>query len=188
MSAEIATLERVKAAIAGLRQTDEKVTADRIIQRLGGGSKPTVLKHMKTLRNEDVPQDPVPAVVFDMARTALADIYAAGAKAESERNRSQMERMTRVMDELDIQIEELAHENTRLTVQAGQLQSERDAAINRGEALDEELRATRADLNAARSELANERAAASVRLSEMIARFEASLSTIGTKTARARTK
>ncbi len=46
MTAEIATLDKVRAAVEQLHHDGLKATADGVISLVGGGSKPTVLKHM----------------------------------------------------------------------------------------------------------------------------------------------
>lgn len=67
MSAEIATLDKVKAAVAQLHQDGRRATADAVFAIIGGGSKPTILKHLKTLREEPKPvDDDVPAAILDL--------------------------------------------------------------------------------------------------------------------------
>ena len=90
-----------------------------MIAIIGGGSKPTVLKHMTALREEPkaVGGD-VPAGVLDLARPVLAQIFAEGGKAEAARNRDQIERLHRMLGDLDAEVEALAAVNL---VQEGQL-------------------------------------------------------------------
>ena len=67
MSAEIATLEKVGLAADELRRQGKKVTANSVIAAIGGGSKPTVLKHLKALRTQTDDQDEeIPASVYDL--------------------------------------------------------------------------------------------------------------------------
>lgn len=178
MSLEIASLEKVKSAVAHIRAHGGSATANLVIAHLGGGSKATVLRHLKTLRASDVPADAVPAAVMDLARAALTEIYAAGAKAEGDRSAAGLVRLTSALEELDTQVEELAVENEalrdRLEVEA--------ADRERTAALVEELRTTLArtarDLQTAKNELALERGAASERLGSLMTRFEASVASM----------
>jgi DNA repair exonuclease SbcCD ATPase subunit len=119
MSAEIATLEKVKAAVAQLHKDSQRATADAVIAIIGGGSKPTVLKHMKALREEPkAAEGDVPAGILDLARPMLAQIFAEGSKAEAARNRDQIERLHRMLGDLEAEVEALAAANL---AQEGQL-------------------------------------------------------------------
>lgn len=63
---------------------NQRATADAVIAAIGGGSKPTVLSHLKTLREE--PQQPVtdlPAGILDLVRPALVQIFADRSSAQS---------------------------------------------------------------------------------------------------------
>jgi DNA repair exonuclease SbcCD ATPase subunit len=112
MSAEIATIEKVRAAVAQLHRDEQRATADAVIAIIGGGSKPTVLKHMKALREEPKTVDgDVSAGILDMARPLLAQIFAEGGKAEAARNRDQIERLHRMLGDLEAEVEALAAAN-----------------------------------------------------------------------------
>ena len=112
MSAEIATIEKVRAAVAQLHHDAQRATADAVIAVIGGGSKPTVLKHLKTLREAPKTLDgDVPAGILDLARPLLAQIFAEGAKAEAARNRDQIERLHRMLGDLEAEVEALAATN-----------------------------------------------------------------------------
>src|SRR6218665_770283 len=119
MSAEIATLEKVKAAVTQLHKAGQRATADAVIALIGGGSKPTVLKHLKTLREEPkAVEGDVPAGVLDLARPMLVQIFAEGSKAEAARSSDQIERLHRMLGDLEAEVEALAAANL---AQEGQL-------------------------------------------------------------------
>ena len=118
MSAEIASLEKVRAAVAQLHLNNQRATADAVIAAIGGGSKPTVLKHLKTLREEpQQPADDLSAGILDLVRPALAQIFAEGSKAEAARNRDQIERLHRMLGDLEAEVETLGAVNTALDKQ-----------------------------------------------------------------------
>lgn len=127
MSAEIASLEKVRAAVAQLHLNNQRATADAVIAAVGGGSKPTVLKHLKTLRQE--PQqaaDDLPAGILDLVRPALAQIFVEGSKAEAARTRDQIERLHRMLGDLEAEVETLGAVNTALDEQVVDLGRELD--------------------------------------------------------------
>ncbi|ODT74102.1 MAG: hypothetical protein ABS76_37815 [Pelagibacterium sp. SCN 64-44] len=115
MSAEIASLEKVRAAVAQLHLNHQRATADAVIAAIGGGSKPTVLKHLKTLR-EEPPQavDDLPAGILDLVRPVVAQIFAEGGKAEAARTRDQSERLHRMLGDLEAEVETLGSVNAVL--------------------------------------------------------------------------
>lgn len=115
MTAEIATLEKVRAAVEQLHRDGLKATADGVISLIGGGSKPTVLKHMKALR--ELPQaadSTLPANVLDLLKPVAAQIYAEGGRAEEGRNREHTERLHRLLGDLEAEVEALATGNQSL--------------------------------------------------------------------------
>jgi uncharacterized protein YqgV (UPF0045/DUF77 family) len=114
MSAEIASLDRVRAAVANLRQAGSKVTANRVIEAIGGGSKGTVIAHLRTLRSQSVDHGDLPPAIIEMARSALADVFEAGRKAEADKLRGLSEHLSAALDEQDAQIGELIDENENL--------------------------------------------------------------------------
>ena len=107
MSAEIASLERVRQAVETIRRRNGKPTADNVISVIGGGSKKTVLSHLRTLRDPQPVDDGVPPTVIEIARTALSEIYRAGGQSEADRSRAILERLSLSLDEQEAQIEEL---------------------------------------------------------------------------------
>jgi septal ring factor EnvC (AmiA/AmiB activator) len=100
MSSEIATLERVRAAVQDLHGEGAKATADAVISRIGGGSKPTVLKHLRVLREIK------PLSILEKAKPFLAEIFVAGSAAHETRTREQTERYHRMMSDLEAQVAE----------------------------------------------------------------------------------
>lgn len=125
MSAEIATLDKVKAAVAQLHQDGRRATADAVFAIIGGGSKPTILKHLKTLREEPKPADgDVPAAILDLGRPVLAQIFAEGGKAEAARNRDQIERLHRMLGDLEAEVEALATANLTQESKIADLEAE----------------------------------------------------------------
>ncbi len=127
MSAEIASLEKVRAAVAQLHLNHQRATADAVIAAIGGGSKPTVLKHLKTLREEpQQAEDDLPAGILDRVRPALAQIFAEGGKTEAARNRDQIERLHRMLGDLEAEVETLGAVNTALDEQVVDLGRELD--------------------------------------------------------------
>lgn len=174
MAAEIATLEKVKAAVSILRMRGIAPTADRVIDAIGGGSKSTVLSHLKTLRNpgpEDEPE--LPPHLLDVARSALAEIYRAGAQAEADRSRTMSQRLSLVMSEQESQIDEFAAENARLGIQCEGLSSALKDARFEAEALLVRLKGCEQEVLEVRNELATERSANALRLDEGMQRLEA---------------
>lgn len=129
MSAEIATIERVRSAVEELRRAGQSPTADAVI-RLIGGSKRTVLTHLRALRDAGPAQDDMPTAVLEMMRPVARDIYRAGQQAESDATRTATERMSRVIADQDVQITELLAENERLESEQASLARDRDAAIS----------------------------------------------------------
>lgn len=122
MSAEIASLEKVRAAVAQLHLNNQRATADAVIAAIGGGSKPTVLRHLKTLREE--PQQPVtdlPAGILDLVRPALAQIFVEGSRAEAARTRDQIERLHRMLGDLEAEVETLGAVNAALDERVAEL-------------------------------------------------------------------
>jgi hypothetical protein len=132
MTAEIATLEKVRAAVEQLHRDGLKATADGVISLIGGGSKPTVLKHMKALRELPQAADSVlPASVLDLLKPVAVQVYAEGARAEENRNREHTERLHRLLGDLEAEVEALAIGNQGLEVQVDTLtrrQAEAEAA------------------------------------------------------------
>lgn len=133
MSAEIATFERVKDAVAQLHKDSQRATADAVFAIIGGGSRPTILKHMKTLREAPkAAEGDMPSAVLDLARPVLAQIFAEGGKAEAARNRDQSERLHRMLGDLEAEVEALAKTNLSLE---GQLADAREELTNAAKSL-----------------------------------------------------
>lgn len=178
MSNPIATFDAVAAAVRDLRQAGGSPTAENVIRHIGGGSKRTVLDHLRVLRKSDSPpQAELPPGVLDIVRPALAELYAAGSAAEVERNRTRTERHDKLMDEMDVQIAELAAENERLQERVEDLMGTIERLQGECTTLEGRLGERTAELNALRAEATRE-SASGASLADMVARIEASLQTL----------
>lgn len=125
MSVEIASLEKVREAVAALHQQSKRATAEAVIAEIGGGSKQTVLRHLKSIRSTVEPEaETVPQAVIDAARPILAQIFAMGIKAEALRGKDVNDRLHRHMADLETQVEELAASGLALETQIGRLKAE----------------------------------------------------------------
>jgi len=142
MSTEIATFERVKAAVEALHQAGAKATADAVHAEIGGGSKPTILKHLRTLREAlNTPPDPLPLALLEKAKPILAEIFGAGAAAQESRTKEQTDRYHRIMADLEAQLEEFET--------AAKEQEQQSAALRR------ELTEAQSSLSEAQAQLAD---------------------------------
>lgn len=172
MSAEIASLEKVRAAAASIRSSGGTPTADRVIEYLGGGSKTTVLRHLKELRDRPAMEDSLPPSVIELAKGALSDIYQAGVRAGTEHSAAGLMRLTAVVAEVDTQIDELAVENgelrERLAIAEEKLQAEEQRAMD----LQAALNKAETDLRSVASELALERSIGAEKLAKLASRIE----------------
>ena len=122
MSAEIATFERVRDAVAQLHKDEKRATADAVFDIIGGGSRPTILKHLKTLREGTKPAEgEMPPALVDQLRPVLAQIFAEGGKAEMARNRDQSDRLHRILGDLEAEVEALAKANLALEARISDL-------------------------------------------------------------------
>ena len=173
MTAEIATLEKVRTAVEQLHRDGLKATADGVISLIGGGSKPTVLKHMKALR--ELPQaadSTLPASVLDLLKPVAAQVYAEGARAEEGRNREHADRLHRLLGDLEAEVEALAAGNQRLEGQVATLtrqQAEAEAAAAKAR----ETIARQADeVSTLRAELAKRDAEIASQIAGLLQGFE----------------
>lgn len=176
MSGEIATFERVRDVVETMRKRGVSPTADRVIAMVGGGSKTTVLAHLKRLRDAQPETEAVPASVLDLARDALCDIYLAGRSAEASTVRAATERLSQVVSDQDAQIEELADQNTRLEWSKEQLVKQLHQALaERQEFLDRAER-SEAEVTTLRGQLSEERGKVDADLRNTLAKMEHVLS------------
>lgn len=177
MSNPIATFDAVAAAVRDLRQAGDSPTAENVIRRIGGGSKRTVLDHLRLLRKGDGPPQPeLPPSVLDIVRPALAELYAAGSAAEAERHRTRTERQDALMDEMEAQIVELAAENEGLQARIAGLEATNERIQADWAAAEDRLSARTVELDALRAE--SNRAAEGAGLADMMARIESSLQSL----------
>ena len=188
MSAEIATIDRVRQAVATLRKKDVRVTADRVIELIGGGGKKTVLDHLRTLRTGTVEPDEVPPAVIELARAALGDIFQAGRTAEADRTRAATHRLASSLEDLDAQIQELSDANQNLEAEVKSLKLLLDQARTSEEESGRRLAAAEGTIVDLRAELASGRESAAADLLGALERFEALVEEASsTKLKRART-
>lgn len=108
---EIATLENVRSAVDVLQAQGKSATASAVIAVIGGGSKSTVLKHLREIHQiKGEALDDLPSVLLEAVKPHLVEIYKKGAKAEEIRVRDQTSRLHRLISQQDEQIDELASE------------------------------------------------------------------------------
>lgn len=172
MSAEIASLERVRQAADFLRRKGVRPTADRIIETIGGGGKSTVLEHLRVLRNAPPENEDLPISVIELIRGGIEDVYRAGRAAESEKVRAGTERLLQVVAELDAQVQELMDDNTRFELRAGELQAQ---AVHATESRDETIKRLgelQVENGSLKDQLAAARATASEELRIALGRVE----------------
>lgn len=172
MSAEIASLERVRHAVETIRRQHGTPTAERVIAVIGGGSKKTVLAHMRALRERGPEDQGLPPAVIDLARGAIAEIYLAGGQAEAHRSRALVERLSTALAEQEAQIEELAEENARLGLAIPELTRQRDEAVVERKHIEERLTEALSANRELESQLAEERRKRSDGVDDAIARLE----------------
>ncbi|RYG87797.1 MAG: DNA-binding protein [Alphaproteobacteria bacterium] len=179
MSTEIATIEKVQAAVDQLHRAGHKATADAVIDVIGGGSKPTVLKHMRTLREQPKTEEvALPPSILDLVRPAAAQIYAEGSRAEAARNRDQVERLHRLLGDLEAQVEELASANSSQEARIAELAArESEAATALAEA-NRTIARQREDMSALQTELAGRNGEAASQLATLIGEFETKLAAL----------
>lgn len=177
MTVEIATADRVREAVATLRRRGVKPTADKVIVLIGGGSKSTVLEHMKNLRNLSAEDVDVPSAIVDLAKPVLAEVFAAGRAAEVERTRTATQRLAQLLEEQDEQVGELVAANETLDATITALRLELEGATQAIGTLEEQLAMTGATVGHLRGALAEERRTASIGLKDALSRLEALLLT-----------
>lgn len=104
---QVATLEAVEAAANELRGKKIRPSADRIL-RITGGSKDTVLEHMRTLgisadkvERETSADNPVLGILLERAKPFLAELLKTAAEQESAKYTAFTERYHRSMEELE---------------------------------------------------------------------------------------
>lgn len=172
MSSEIASLDRVRHAVEVLRQRGVNATADRVIA-LTGGSKTTVLQRLRELRTASGPETPVPPAIFDIARSALIEIYEAGQRAEADRARTATERLSVMLEEQEAQIEELADENVELSRNLTSATEELQAMRSANDTLAERLKESEATVSALRREQEEDGETVADQLRAALERFQA---------------
>ena len=172
MSAEIASLERVRQAADVLRRKGVRPTAARIIETIGGGGKSTVLEHLRVLRNAPPENEDLPISVIELIRGGIEDVYRAGRVAEAEKVRAGTERLLQVIADLDAQVQELVDDNARLEQRAGELQSQLALANEGRDEGAERLHQLQVENGSLSDQLAAARATASDELRSALGRVE----------------
>ena len=177
MASEIATADRVRDAVATLRRRGAKPTADKVIVLIGGGSKTTVLEHMKHLRNQPAAEVDLPNAILELAKPMLSEVFAAGRAAEADLTKAATQRLGVLLEEQDEQVVELVAANETLAAANSALQLEADANAQTIGTLEEQLSMAGATIGHLRDALAEERRTASMGLKEALSRMEAMLQT-----------
>lgn len=172
MSAEIASLERVRQAADALRRRGVRPTADRIIETIGGGGKSTVLEHLRVLRNAPPENEDLPSSVIELIRGGIEDVYRAGRAAEAEKVRAGTERLLQVVAELDAQVQELVDDNARSERHAGKLEIQAAHAAEAQNEMSERLLEVQVENGSLKEQLAAARATASEELRSALGRVE----------------
>lgn len=102
---EIASLEKVQSAVAVLHAQGLNATADAVIAEIGGGSKTTVLKHLRAVRALEAKElDGVSSALLEAIKPGLLEIYHQGAQAEEKRTLEQTQRLHRFLGDQEAQI------------------------------------------------------------------------------------
>jgi hypothetical protein len=169
MREERATKQAVEAAIKELEAHGAQPTADRILE-ITGGSKSTVLRHMKDLgfgasrrTNVDTSDDLLPGVLLEKAKPFIAELLASAAELERAKYLSMSERFNTNMEELEIA---LAEDGKRLDIMAAENTALSSEIINLREDL--EIVALERDELQQKSDAAERRARiAEARISEL---------------------
>lgn len=176
MSAEIASIEKVRAAVAQLHLNGQRATADAVIAAIGGGSKPTVLKHLKTLRSElQAKVDDVPAAVIDLIRPVVAQLYAEGGRAEAARMRDQVERLHRLLGDMEAELEDLGVSNASQDRRIAEMDKELARSVKALSAAEVQLGAKDRKIDKLMAQLAERDTEAQVRLSDVMKNFDEKL-------------
>lgn len=181
MSAEIATIERVRDAVAALREKGVRPTAARVIAAIGGGSKSTVLQNLRALRDEGPMPEEIPTAVMDLVRPSVVAVFRAGRAAEAEKVRGATERLSLFIVEQDEQIAELASDNARLEQQISGLMEELGVAEATANNHIEALAEKDAEIASLRAQLLDERRSVEAGMQSALARMETLLSQSASK-------
>ncbi len=181
MSAAIATAESVKTALTELRAAGISPTADAVIKRLGGGSKSTVLLHLRQLLKDETPFEVLPSLLIDQVRPALAELFLAGAAAEGEKGRARLDRQDRLLDEMEQQLIDMEAELQNLRHEVAKLVAERDRLAFRCSGLENNLVSREVELRSATQQLDLARDQAAAGFAQLLARVESSVEALATR-------
>ena len=182
MSSEIATLERVRAAVQDLHAEGAKATADAVISRIGGGSKPTVLKHLRVLREiKEAPAETLPLTILEKAKPFLAEIFVAGSAAHETRTREQTERYHRMMSDLEAQVAEFEAIIDRLERDRADLSERLKASERALEETASKLEQRDAEIAQLQAALADSQREQAKHVTDRLASFEARIADLAGK-------
>lgn len=108
MSEAIATREAVEDAATQLRNNGKVPTFSRARDVIGGGSKDTILAHLRALRHAERPSkgDVLPAILLDRARPLLEVIYVAAEACVEGKYAAATDRYHRNMEELEQELDD----------------------------------------------------------------------------------
>ena len=108
MSEAIATRQAVQEAVGQLRRTGRKPTFSAVRDVLGGGSKETILGHLRDLRRDEFASSDVglPTGLLDRARPLIELIYAEAQSNLEANHAGATDRYHRTMEELEIELDE----------------------------------------------------------------------------------
>jgi predicted RNase H-like nuclease (RuvC/YqgF family) len=154
MREERATKQAVEAAIKQLEANGAQPTANRILE-ITGGSKSTVLRHMKELGHgiarrtggEDA-DDVLPAVLLEKAKPFIKELMDSAAEIERAKYSTFTDRFHRTMDDYESAHEEdgkhidaLTAQNNAMAAELAALREELEMSMLERDELQEKLRA-----------------------------------------------
>lgn len=116
MNETIATRQAVQVAVGQLRRTGKERTFSAVRDMLGGGSKETILGHLRVLRRDESATSDVglPPGLLERARPLIELIYAAAHTNLEANYANATDRYDRKMEELEGELDE-AVETVTLT-------------------------------------------------------------------------
>lgn len=154
MREERATKQAVEAAIVQLEANGAQPTANRVLE-ITGGSKGTVLRHMKELGfgisrrpGADDADDVLPAVLLEKAKPFIKELMEGAAEIERAKYSSFTERYHRTMEDYESALEEdgkrleaLTAQNSALAAELAAVRDELEMATLERDDLQEKLKA-----------------------------------------------
>jgi hypothetical protein len=158
MSQAIATREAVAAAMDQLTAENRPVTAGAVQAHLGGGSKPTILQHLRAIRAEQTATagaaNTLPASVLDAAMPGLLKLFEAGRAEANAASARQQDRLLRCLADLEDELAGQVEAEEKLTARIVELEDQSKAEAERIERSTGELASTRRQLEQTQQRLA----------------------------------